>query len=147
MAVGRVEDPPLALGANPGPRLVRLPLGPHLQHVAVLLVVLVVHVGLVPGAKRLEALHDRVRRVDDLGVELARAVPLELGADQGDVLGRIEEAIRRAVQRHEAAAAFDVVEQGLFLVGLISVDIGVDRAGRRTAPRSRGSGRRASRCT
>ncbi len=58
-----------------------------------------------------------MRRVDDLGVELARAVPLELGADERDVLRRVEEAVRRAVERHEAAAPVDVVEQGLFLLG------------------------------
>ena len=77
----------------------RLAFAPHLKHVAVFFVVLAVDVGLVPGPERLEALHDRMLVVDDLGVEGARAVALELGADQGDVLGRIEEAIRGAVKR------------------------------------------------
>ena len=82
---------------------------------AVLLVVLGVDVGLVPGLERLEALHDRVVGVDDLGVERAGAVALELGADEGDVRRRVEEAVRGAVERDEAAAAGDVVEQGLLL--------------------------------
>ena len=61
---------------------------------------------------------------------MVRKVPvlwlLELGADQVDVLRRIEEAVRRAVQRDEALAAGDVVEQGLFLLGRDLVDVGVD---------------------
>ena len=48
--------------------------------------------------------------------ERARAVPLELGADQLDVLRRVEEAVRGAVQRDEALAAVDVVEQRLLLL-------------------------------
>ena len=57
-------------------------------------------------------------RVDDLGVELARAVPLELGTDQRDVFGRVEEAVRGAVDRGEAAAVLDVLDQGFLLVGV-----------------------------
>ncbi len=56
-------------------------------------------------------------------------MPLKLGADERGVPGRIEEAIRRAVQRHKTAARFDVVEQGLLLGGLDVVDIGVDDQG------------------
>ncbi len=58
--------------------------------------------------------------------ERAGAVPLELRPDQLDVLGRIQEAVRRAVQRDEALAAGDVVEQGLLLLGRDLRRVGVD---------------------
>ena len=53
-------------------------------------------------------------------------VPLELRADQLDVLRRIEEAVRCAVQRNEALATRDVIEQRLLLLGRDALDIGVD---------------------
>ena len=59
---------------------------------------------------------------------------LELGADQVDVLRRVEEAVRGAVQRDEALAARDVIEQRLLL---LRADLGRGwrrSAGRRTRP-------------
>ena len=87
VAVGGVEDAPLALRADPGPGLVAGRLPSRVWRTwRSFVVVLGVDVGLVPGAERLEALGDRVVGVDDLRLELARAVALELGADQRDVL-------------------------------------------------------------
>ena len=54
--------------------------------------------------------------VGDGGAEGAGAVPLELGADEVDVLRRVEEAVAGAVERDEALAALDEVEQGLLLL-------------------------------
>ena len=67
--------------------------------------------------------------------ERAGAVPLELGPDQLDVLGRIQEAVRRAVQRDEALAAGDVVEQGLLLLGRDPRRVGIDHQARVLAER------------
>ena len=64
--------------------------------------------------------------VDDRRLELAGAVLLELGADQRDVRGRVQEAERGAVQGDEAAAARHVVEQRLLLVLADPSRIGVD---------------------
>ena len=57
---------------------------------------------------------------------------LELRADELDVLRRVEEAVRRAVQRDEALAALDVVEQRLLLLRRDLRRVGVDRSGRRS---------------
>jgi hypothetical protein len=65
--------------------------------------------------------------IDDLGVEDARSVALELGTYKGDVPGRIEETIRRAVKGHESAAVFDVPEQGVFLIGRNGLGVGIDQ--------------------
>ena len=65
-------------------------------------------------------------RLGDGGAERAGAVALELGADQVDVLRRVEEAVRGAVQRDEALAALDVVEQRLLLLGRDLRGVGVD---------------------
>ena len=116
VAVRGVEDAPLALRAGPGPGLGAGLVVAGLEDVAVLRVVLGVDVGLVPGAERLEPLDDRVVGVDDRRLELAGAVLLELGADQRNVRGRVQEAERGAVQRNEAAAVCHVVEQRLLLV-------------------------------
>src|SRR5262249_19036483 len=56
----------------------------------------------------------------------ARAVLLELGADQVDVFRRVEEAVRGAVQRDEALAALDEVEQRLLLFRGNLGGVGVD---------------------
>jgi len=53
VAVGGVEDPALAFGSDPGPGLVGPLLVADLEDVAVLLIVLGVDVGLVPGRERL----------------------------------------------------------------------------------------------
>ena len=50
---------------------------------------------------------------------VAGAVALELGTDQGDVFRRVEEAIRRTVQRHEAAALLDVSSRAFSCSGVI----------------------------
>ena len=56
-------------------------------------------------------------------------VALETRADEGDVAVGIAEAGGRAVQRHEAAALRDVVEQGLLLRGFDARGVGVDEQG------------------
>ena len=43
--------------------------------------------------------------------------------------GELQEAVRGAVERHEPAAAGDVVEQRLLLLGRDLVDVGVDDQG------------------
>ena len=90
-------------------------------------VVHVVDVRLVPARELVEAEHGRVVGVGDLRLEDLAAVALELGADELDVLRRVVEAVRRAVDGHEAAAVVDVVEQGLLLLGRDRLDVGEDQ--------------------
>ena len=116
VAPGGVEDAALPLRADPGPRLLDVPLGTVFEDGAVRLVVLRVDVGLVPAREALVPLHDRVVRRGDCGGEGAGAVAAELGADEGDVLRRVEEAVAGAVQRDEALTTLDEVEQCLLLL-------------------------------
>jgi hypothetical protein len=58
--------------------------------------------------------------------ERACAMPLKLRPDQLDVLGRIQEAIRRTMQRDEAFAAGDIIEQRLLLLGRNLRRVGID---------------------
>ena len=116
VAVGRVEHAAFPLGAHPRPRLPSLRVDALHQHGPVNRVVLRVDVGFIPRHERLQALRDRVRRLDDLGGELAGAVALKLSADERDVLVRRRKLRRRRVQRDEPAAALDVVEQRLLLL-------------------------------
>ena len=67
--------------------------------------------------------------VDDRRLELAGAVLLKLSADQRDVLGRVQEAERGAVQGNEAAAVRHVVEQRFLLVLGDSGCVGVNEKG------------------
>ena len=132
VAVGGVEDAPLAVRAGPGPGLGAGLIVAGLEDVSVLRVVLGVDVGLVPGAEGFEPLDDRVVGVDDRRLELAGAVLLELGADQRDVRGGVQEAERGAVEGDESAAVRHVVEQRLLLVLADLRRVGVDRPARRT---------------
>ena len=100
----------------------------HLEDVAVLRVVLGVDVGLVPGAERLQALRDRVAGVDDLRVELAGPVAEELGADQGDVRLRVEEAGRGAMDRTNRRLR-PRSRRGLSPAPARSLGVGVDHQG------------------
>ena len=127
VAVGGVEDAALSPASGPRSTAPRsaLPAGP--ARLTAFLVVLVVHVSLIPGAERLETLHDRVRGVNDIGLEFARPVAEELGADQRDIAGRIEEAVGRAVDRHERTAPLDVRDERLLLRRGDLVDIRVDQ--------------------
>src|SRR5262249_23204602 len=113
---GRVKDAASPLRADPGPRLGALALTPVLQDSAVFVVVLGVNLSLVPALEAAEAPDDGVVGFCDPGAERARAVAEELSADQLNILRRIEEAVRGAVDRDEAFAAFDEVEQRLLLV-------------------------------
>ena len=64
----------------------------------------------------LNALHHRVRRLHDLGRELAGAMPLELRRRRARCIAReLVNIRRRRVQRHEALAALDEVEERLLL--------------------------------
>src|SRR5262245_5192745 len=85
VAIRRVKQPPLAMRADPCPRFLAVPFLTGLKHMAVLLVVLGVNVGLVPGAERLEAPRDGMFRVDRSRFELARSVPQELCTDERDL--------------------------------------------------------------
>ena len=84
--ISRVKDPTLALGSHPGPRFFAVPFRAGLQQMSVFLVMLCVNISFIPRVKGSKTFHDRVRRIDDFGVELPRTVPLELGTDQCDVL-------------------------------------------------------------
>ena len=117
MTIRGVEHAPLTVRADPRPRFLPLPLLADLQDVTVDGVVLRMHVGLVPCTERVEALRDRVLRIDNLCFEFTGAVPRELGADELHVGVRISEAIRRTVQRYEPAAIDDVVEERFLLLG------------------------------
>src|ERR1041385_6392841 len=99
MPPGRIEDPPLALCTYPGPRLRVLPVLPDLQNGPIPFIVLVVNVGLVPAPKLRNTSDRRVIRGEGLGGHLARAVALELGADELDVSRGILEAEGGAVNR------------------------------------------------
>ncbi len=137
--VGRVEDPAVAVGADPGPGLLPLIVGADLQEVLVR-VVPGMNIGLIPGPERVEAVRDRVARVDDLGVELAGPVPLELGPDQLDVGRRVQEAEGGAVDRHEAAAPGDIIKEGLLLLRVDGLDVREDDQGVIRAERLRVEG-------
>ena len=102
VAVRGIENPALALLADPGPRLVAVALQDG-QVVGQP----VVPIGLVPRFKGLVALHRRVLRLDHPRGENTLAVALDLAADQVDVTVGLLEAGRPAVHRHEAAAALD----------------------------------------
>ena len=123
---GGVEDPPLALGADPGVGLGSLAIDPAFEHDAVFVVVLVVHVRLIDAFEAVEALHDRMRGLVDAGAEQFETVPLELPTHQFDIPGRVEEAVGGTVQGDEPAAPLDIVEQRLLLSGGDLADVGVD---------------------
>ena len=116
MAPRRVEDAALALRPHPGPRLLLAFLFAVFEDRPILGIVLRVDVGLVPALERREALHDRMRRIAGNGADGAGVVPGELSADERDVLRRVEETERRAVERDQPLAAFDVVENRLLLI-------------------------------
>src|SRR5262249_6617041 len=96
------------------------------QDGAVLLVVLGVDVSFVPAFKTAVALHDGMIGSGDGRAKRAGAVAFELGADQLDVLRRVQETVRGTVQRNEALAAGYELEQGRFLLGTDPGGIGVD---------------------
>src|SRR5262249_12616037 len=89
-------------------------------------VVLRVGVGLVPALEAAKALHERMVGLRDDGAKGAGAVAQELRTYQVDVLRRVEEAVRRSVQRDKTAAALDEIEQGLLPFGADARGVGVD---------------------
>ena len=105
VAVGRVKHPSLALRADPRPRLLALSLRSDLEDVAVLLVVLVMDVGLVPGTERLEALHDRVRGSTTFVSNVPVPCLRNWAPTSAMYFGELRKQIGCAVQRHEPAAA------------------------------------------
>ncbi len=116
VAVRRVEHAAFALRAHPRPRLPPLRVHALHQDRPARGVVLRVHEGFIPRHEGLHALRDRVRGLHDLGGELARPLALKLAADERDVLVRARELRRRRVQRDEAAASLDEIEQRLLLL-------------------------------
>ncbi len=127
MPPGGVEDAPLAVRAHPRPRFLRLLVLAVFEDGSIFFVVLRVDVSLVEALEALETLHDRMVRLRDGGAEGADAVRFELGADQLDVLFGIEEAIRRAMERDEALAGRDEIEQGGLLRRRDFGDIRIDQ--------------------
>ena len=122
-----VKDAALTVRADPGVRLRALVVAALGEHGARLGIVRGVDVGFIPVLDRGEAPHDRMLGVHDGFLEDAGAVAFELAADERDEGGRISEARRRAVNRHEALAARDEIEQRLFLLGRELGVVGEDR--------------------
>src|SRR5262249_52726104 len=126
VAPGGVEDAAFAVFSDPRPRLPAVTFLAIFEHRAIGLVVLCVDIRLVPAFKAAEAAHDRVLAFSQDGAKRARAVPLKLSPDQLDVFGRVQEAVRRAVERDEPLAAGDIVEQSLLLFGGDARGVGID---------------------
>ena len=126
VAPGRVEDAAAALAPHPRPRLPVIPIDPLLEDRAAAVVVLRVHVGLVPALEAAETLHDRVARRDVHRAELPGAVLLKLCPHEVDPGRRVAKTKTRAVQRHEALAAADEIEDGGLAVRRQAVDVGVN---------------------
>ena len=123
---GGVEDAPLPFAADPGPRLVEIPLDALLENRPAARVVAGVDVGLVPALKALEIVHDRMLGSENRRPKLAAVVALELGADHVDPDGRIAKTKTRAVERHEAVPRADKVDERGFAIGRELIDVGVD---------------------
>ena len=121
-----VKHPAFAMRSHPGPRFLAVLVLAVLKNRAVLIVVLGVHVAFVDALEPGEILGDRVIVLLRGHAEDAETVALELGANEFDVLRRVAETVRRTVQRDEALARGDVVQQRLFLLGGHVVDVGID---------------------
>ena len=126
MAPGGIEDAALPLGANPGPRLVVIPLDPFLEHGPSAVVVLGVHVGLVEALEAAKPLHHRMLWRHIHRTKLARAMLLKLRPDEIDPGGRVPKTKTRAVQRHEPLAIADKVENRRLGRRSQRVDVGID---------------------
>ena len=122
---GGVEDAAFAVSPHPRPRFLPVSFGASLQHRAIFLIVLGVDVRLIPTLEALEALHYRMVRQSDRRPKRAGPVTQELRPDQLHHVLVVAKAVARAVQRHEALARRDVIEQRLRLVVLNLVDVGI----------------------
>src|SRR5205823_3462026 len=122
-----VEDASLAVRPHPRPRLLAPPLLARFEDDAILLVVLRVDVGLVPALEAAETLHERMIGLRDRRAKSAGVVRVELSADEIDIRIRLDEAVRSAVDRDEALAGSDIVEQCLLLLGGDRRGVGVDQ--------------------
>ena len=111
MSPGGVEHAPLAMSTHPGPRLL-VTIG---ENRAILLVVLVVHIGLIPALKTFESLHHRMTRLRNAGPEHPGSVALELPPQQFDHARIYAEARRGTVDRNIAAPGCHVIEDSLLL--------------------------------
>ena len=80
MSPSRIKNSPLTMRSHPGPWL----LVPITENGAILLVVLVMHVGFIPALKPLKPLHHRVVSLCDPWTEHSGPVTLELPAKQID---------------------------------------------------------------
>src|SRR5436853_436631 len=101
---GGIEHAAFAVRANPSPRLaliwvITAAFLAVFEDRAVSLVMLRMNVSLVPAFKAAKAVHDRVLILGEDRAERAGAMPLELSADKLDIFGRVQKAVRRAVQR------------------------------------------------
>ena len=114
---GGVEDAPLPFVADPRPRLVEIPLDAFLENGPAAGVVAGVDVGFVPALEALEILHDRMVGGEIRRPKLAAVVALELSADHVDPDGGIAKTKTRAVERHEALASADEVDDRRFALG------------------------------
>src|SRR5262249_14848013 len=129
VAIRGIKHATLALRPDPRPGFFALTFWPDLQDMAVRLVVLGMHVGLVPGAERFEAPHKPGSGNERPGLTTSLLVAKELRAHQFDILRRIEEAVRGTMERHKTAPFLDKVEQRLLLGWADPSGIGVDNQG------------------
>ena len=120
-----VEHSPLAVSPHPSPRFLAFAFRASLQHDAIFLVVLRVDVGLIKTFKPAIALQQRMRlaRLSRRDSKRPRPVPQELPTHQRDDVVVVPKAVARTVQRDEALATGDVIEQRLGLVILDLVDV------------------------
>jgi hypothetical protein len=123
---GGVEHAAAVLGPHPGIRLASVRVHAIHEHGTALRVVPRVDVCLVPRLERLEPAHDRVVRPDDLRREFAGAVARELPADQRRVARRPGEHRRGGVDRHQALAALDELDERLLFGRRHRLVVGVD---------------------
>ncbi len=126
VAPRRIENPPLAVRANPRPGFLGVAFNAVFQDRAILLVVFGVNVGFIPAFKALEAFHDRVIRRSDRRSKCSRGMALELRAHQIDIGFGIDETVRGTMQRNKPLAGGNVFEKRLFLfrsdLGVIGVN-------------------------
>ena len=106
----RVEDPTLAMCSDPSPWLVMIAFDPVAQHLPVLFIVQMMHVGFVPTFETGEPFHDWVMLLDNFRAKNTCSVPLELCSHQRDHGVRISKAVGCTMDWHESATRGNVVQ-------------------------------------
>ena len=130
MPPGRVEDSTFAMRSNPCPWFFCVArslfaFNPILQDRSVFFVVQMMNVRFVPAREPAEVFHDGMSWLRDLSAKHLSAVSLELCSHQLHHLRIIPPAERCTVQRNEAFAARNIVQNclGLRVFDLINVGV------------------------